>query len=116
MTPGRQKFYSTMHLVAIPYMDPDNLQPTADPKSELGKLNRENFFRMQENYFGLPREQRLPYLHSCYELQYGKVLSPEQRAATDALVLSRAAREESAQNHAKKAPGSAEPAAEVLVD
>src|SRR4051812_15492925 len=61
-------------------------EPAVDPESEQGKAQREAFFRLQETYFALPKEQRIPFLHKVFEREYAKVLTPEERAAVDLAV------------------------------
>src|SRR5205085_543472 len=61
MTPGRSKFYSTLHLIEMQYkpdIDPANPPPPlCSIHSEQGQAEMEGFYRLQEKYFGLPREQ-----------------------------------------------------------
>src|SRR3954469_23417701 len=87
-TAGREKFYGIYHLVSMCYLDQPKFRdrPPVDPESDQGKRELESFFRLQEMYFALPKEHRIPFLHKEMERQYEKVLSREERAAVDLAV------------------------------
>ncbi len=75
-----------MHLTKVPYLpgpddpDPKRGQPSNNPTPEQREATREAFFRLQDHYFSLPKDQRIPFLHQVYQQQFGKIL-PEHQAA-----------------------------------
>ena len=84
ITPGRQKFFATLHLTKLPYLpgpgepDPTRDQPSVELTPEQREATREAFFKLQEHYFALPKDQRIPFLHQLYQLKYGKILPEHQ--------------------------------------